>query len=106
MTKKEKELIEKGYHYFKKCETRQQAKKCTAALRQNGFYATFYMETRNGVPYYLIYSKNICSRFAVWGGNIKRENAYIIIARSCDHALELARVKYDENLTSVKRLYF
>ena len=57
MTKKEKELENKGYVYWRTCDTPQQAKERAANLRCYGFRATVYTVTRNGVPYYLIYAK-------------------------------------------------
>ena len=59
MTKKEKELENKGYIYWRTCDTPQQAKERAALMRSHGFRATVHTVTRNGVPYYLIYAKQI-----------------------------------------------
>ena len=102
MTKKE--LKNKGYVYMCECYTKQQAKERAAIMRQNGFYATVHTITKKGVPYYVIFGKRNTSLFAVWGGNVSRENAITIMARSCDHALDIARAEYNEAFTTVKRL--
>lgn len=59
MTKKEKELENKSYIYWRTCDTPQQAKERAAIMRRHGFRATVHTVTRNGVPYYLIYAKQI-----------------------------------------------
>ena len=102
MTKKE--LKNKGYAYMCECYTKQQAKERAAIMRKNGFYATVQTITKNGVPYYVIFGKRNTSLFAVWGGTVSRENAITIMAKSCDHALEIAREEYNEAFTTVKRL--
>ena len=58
MSMRERELESKGYVFWKSERTNEMAKARAAACRKHGWRATVVTETRNGVPYYLVYAKN------------------------------------------------
>ena len=59
MTQRERQLKEKGYHYYLGFDYLEDAKKTAKMIRNNSDYkyATVLTEQRNGIPYYSVWTK-------------------------------------------------
>lgn len=57
MTQREKTLKEKGYHYYRSCDTRAEAKKVAEGFRGIGDKATVLEASQNGIYHYEIWVK-------------------------------------------------
>ena len=64
ITKRERELKEKGYHYYLSFDYLEDAKKTAKILRENSYYnnATVLTEQKNGIPYYSVWARRIVKK--------------------------------------------
>lgn len=59
MTQREKTLKAKGYHYYRSCDTRAEAKDVAAGFRRIGDRARVVEASQNGIYHYEIWVKRI-----------------------------------------------
>lgn len=57
MTKKETDLIKKGYGLDKKCKTEEEATERKAAHQKNGFNSQSIKRKENDQPFWFVYNK-------------------------------------------------